>query len=449
MKAYTRVLNQLDEVAKAKGSKAKAVLLNLYLQDDHFQRVVQLILNPFVTMGINTFSWHRPADIVLNEASEDDFYDVLIDLKERRLTGQAARDALTDLTRRGVPGELLWRIINKDPKAGFQAGPVNKIIPGLIPEFSYMRCSRPSQVVKTPLNYAAGVIVDLKSDGMFINMDREVDSVLATTRQGNPLPMSSFPKLAEAAMALNIGTQTHGELVVYRHGVLLPRQVGNGLINSIIEGATLPLGDEVNYHVWDQIPRAAAVKKGRYNVPYKQRRAELARQLPDPLGLVSVIESRICYSKGESVAYFKEVLLRGLEGTVEKDPEMIWEDGTSKGQIKHKGEFECDLEIVGYTEGKGRLADTFGALMGKSKDGLLRVNVSGIPDDLRKKINADREGYLHTIMNVTYNGITEPSPSNQLYSLFLPRLNELRKGYTEAETLEKIKADYQDVIDAM
>jgi hypothetical protein len=32
----------------------------------------------------------------------------------------------------------------------------------------------------------------------------------------------------------------------------------------------------------------------------------------------------------------------GKEGTVIKDPDMIWEDGTNKYQVKIKVEFNCD-----------------------------------------------------------------------------------------------------------
>ncbi len=448
MRAYNEVLKKLNEVGKAKGAKAKAVLLNLYLQDEDFRKIVQLMLNPFVTFGVTNFPPRTPVQGVM-EVEKDFFYEAFEALRLREVTGDKARGMLAGMVERGVPEDLILRIINKDPKAGFQAGPVNKIIPGLIPEFSYMRCSRPSQVVKTPLDYSKGVIVDLKSDGMFINLDREENFVGMRTRQGNPLPVHQFPRLLSAAQTLKVGTQTHGELVVYRTGILLPRQIGNGLINSIIEGENLPVGDEVYLHVWDQIPLASAVKKGKYKVPYVERRAALASQVGGAMGLISMVESRVCYTKEESKAFFKEVLLRGMEGTVEKDPEMIWADGTSKGQIKHKGEFECDLEIEGYTEGKGKFADTFGSIKGKSKDGLLRVNVSGMSDETRKKISDNREGYLGTIMNVKYNAITEPSPSNDLHSLFLPRLEELCKDKSEAETLEKIKADYADVIDNM
>lgn len=449
MKAYTRVLNQLNEIAAAKGSKAKAVLLNLYLKDSDFKRIVEMMLNPFKTYGITKFFPAVALEGFEGEDPEKDFYQTMLALQERQITGGEAQCALADLTVKGIPPDLLLRIINKDPKAGFKTSSVNKVYPGLIPEFSYMRCSRPAQVVKTPLNYAAGVIVQLKSDGMFINLDREVECSILTTRQGNPLPIEKFPQIEKASMALKVATQTHGELVVYRDGVLLPREQGNGLINSIIEGGSLAANEQVFLHVWDQIPRKAAVKKGKYEVRYEDRLLDLHEQLPSSMGYIQVIEGRVCYSKEEARAYFKEVLLRGGEGTVEKDQDMFWEDGTSKGQVKNKATIECDLKIVGYREGKGKNAATFGSVLCQSSCSELEVAVSGMSDEIRDYIHAHREELLGTVLHALYNVITQPSPSNAKHSLFLPRIDELRKDKTEADSLEKIKADFQAALENM
>ncbi len=72
-------------------------------------------------------------------------YDLLLDLSERRLTGNAALDAVKAAMEKLTPsaGELLKRVILKDLRAGIGASTVNKAFPGAVPEHCYMRCSLP------------------------------------------------------------------------------------------------------------------------------------------------------------------------------------------------------------------------------------------------------------------------------------------------------------------
>jgi DNA ligase-1 len=174
---------------------------------------------------------------------------------------------------------------------------------------------------------------------------------------------------------------------------------------------------------------------------------------------VSLVDTRIIYSVEEAVAHLEEMVSLGLEGTVLKDGDGIWEDKTSKNCIKLKIVADgIDLEIIGYTEGKNKNKELFGSVMCQSSDGLLRVNISGFTDDMRLYIHNNRERLIGTIMTVKANSITVPSKNNEYYSLFLPRFEELREGDKDvADDLGRIQEIFkvavldvkQQLLDAM
>jgi ATP-dependent DNA ligase len=130
-------------------------------------------------------------------------------------------------------------------------------------------------------------------------------------------------------------------------------------------------------------------------------------------------------------------LAEGQEGTILKDKNGIWEDKRSKGQIKFKGELECDLKVVDWEEGTGKNIGRLGALVCESSDGVIRVNVgSGYSDAQREEYT--KKAVLGKIITVKYNArIKERSGESE--SLFLPIFIELREDKDKAESSKSIK----------
>lgn len=443
---YKKLLQQLNDIRDTSGNKAKAEKITMYMSHPDFLSILNLMLNPFITFGVTKVQEHHTDHSDFEEGATlpfETFQLWMLQLANRVTTGQNAADCLTKMTSLGVPAELLTRIINKETGAGFGVATVNKISKGFIPTFPYMRCTRSSDV-KGELDYSKGRIVQVKEDGMFANCDHEVGGLVTMrTRQGTPIPMDFFPHLKDAVrQQLLEGTQTHGELVVYKAGVAMERALGNGLINSVIGGTEKFADDEkVYFIVWDQIPLSEVKAKVKYKVPYKVRFAPL--QALSDLYYVRCIEHRVCYSKDEQRAFFKEIIARGGEGDVDKDPDMIWEDGTSKGQIKHKMEAQGTLKLIGFRPGRNKHEGTFGAMIGQTEDGLLEVAASGMSDKDRLDIWKRREELLGTFFDVKFNVITSPSDSNEKHSLFLPRFDKLRPDLLKADTLPEFKANYE------
>ena len=301
-------------------------------------------------------------------------------------------------------------------------------------------------------DWARGIYAQLKCDGMFARVAHTDDSeVLITSRQGNTFPINAMVQVSNAARALfPKGTESHGELTVWINGVLQPRTIGNGVLNSLREDGVLPEGAVVHFDCWDQIPLVEAVPKGKYATTYSERFANVIDQLKDQTGsaVIQLVEYRIVQSYAEAMAYYKEVLARKLEGLILKHPDTIWRDGDSADQVKFKLEVDVDLKIVGFNPGEPgkRTEATFGSVQCQSLDGLLDVAVSGFKRDMEEYLHNNRESVLNKVMCVRANDVAHPSASNEKHSLFHPRFIELRDDKYEADTLQQVLDQFEAAI---
>lgn len=383
---------------------------------------------------------------------------VYVELACRQVTGNAARQKLSEIFSQMTMEDalMLERVINKDPKCGCSTSTVNKIWSDLVTDVPYMRCSLPKDIDMEAIDWEEGVYSQLKADGMFANLSHHIDSDIISleSRNGSPFPISdaTFDGIREAVRRANIrGKQLHGELLVEKNGVILERQISNGLMNSVLNGEPLPEDHKVLYFAWDIIPLSEAKAKNKYRVPYKVRFEEVS-QVCNGLGQswpIQLIETRIVYSYEEAYAHFKEKRKLKQEGTIIKFRDMIWEDTTSKGQIKMKSEVEVDLRIIGFKDANktSKNADTFGSVLLASSDDLLEVAATGITDDMRKLMHEIRDQLIEKIMTVRSNELMKPSKNNPKYSLFLPRFVEIRQDKTEADSLEKIIKQFESAIE--
>lgn len=442
----------LLEVAGTASKNEKIAILTKHKDNNELKTALQLALDPtinFYMKQIPTVKKHDGTTALWINLGR------LKNLSDRVYTGHTARDYVVTLLESSTEddAEVLKKVITRDLKAGFGDSTVNKVWKNLIPEFPYMRCSLPKAVDLTTFSWANGVYSQLKADGMFANVNHTEDGdVTILSRAGTQFPLEYFSHLVEDVQKVfPKGTQSHGELLIRREGKVLPRQIGNGILNKVSKGGVLPEGDEIVFLAWDQISLSAVVPKGTYNIPYKKRFEELKEQLVDATH-IELIETRIVHNMEEALEHYREILDLGLEGTIIKDANGIWRDTTSKHQVKMKLEVDVDLVIVGFNPGNGKNESTFGSIVAQTSDGLLEVNVSGfidLPQDgqlTRAEIWAMKDEIIGTIMTVKSNGIIESKGKPGIKALFLPRFEEFRNDKTEADSLARVVEQFDNAI---
>jgi DNA ligase-1 len=447
------ILRAIEEIAATASKNEKEALVKKGVVDADFCRVLEYAYNPFKTYGIRK----RPETIGDNCNNDFDAgtWELLDDLIARRLTGNAAIEAvrgeLTALNKDSA--ELLWRIIAKDLRAGFSESTCNKAKKGLIPDFPYMRCCLPKDAKLADFDWRLGVISQEKADGMFANIDVEEDGLVRiTSRQGSPFPLDAFADLAlELSQRIAAGVQLHGELLVVRNGKVLAREIGNGILNSVASGGSFGEGEHPIYMVWDMIPLTAVVTKGKHEEPYIKRLSKIIAALKaTPGSFIKLIETKIFHSLADAYGHAGELMRKGKEGTVIKNPHAIWKDGTSKEQVKLKLEFNVDLKIVAIMPGTPgtKTEGRAGAFACESSCGGLKVNVTVKNEAMRDAVDADPSDWIGRVIDVVANDIMKPSESNEFYSLFLPRMAEAgyRTDKTEADDLTRILAQKEAAV---
>jgi DNA ligase-1 len=440
------IFQLIENVAATASKNEKQALVTRYMKEDLFKRVCQYAYDPFKTYGIRK----RPETTRENGNAEFDpgTWNLLDDLIARRLTGNNAIDAvrgeMTALSKDS--SELLWRIISKDLRAGFSESTINKASKGLIPDFPYMRCSLPkdAKLEEWPFD-SIGCLSQEKADGMFANIDHEVGGLVSIrSRQGSEFPIDKFPRIVEEVKKrLYPDHQQHGEIVVVRDGVVCKREIGNGILNSVLNGGDFAENEYPVYLIWDQIPLESVVTKGKYDMPYRHRLASVIRQLSGQTGdSLMLIPTKVVKSLAEAYAHAAELMKTGKEGSVVKNPEGIWKDGTSKHQVKLKLEFEVDLVVIGIELGRigSKNEGRPGALACETSDGKLRTSVAVKNEAMRDNVERDPEDWIDRIIPVTANDIMMPGGSSDFHALFLPRMTEAnyRTDKTEADSLTRV-----------
>jgi DNA ligase-1 len=423
-----------------------------------FMKAVTYAYDPFRNFGISNAPNKTPGMAPgANTLEEPATWKVLDELANRTLSGNAARDKVQSMVDflDEPSAEVFRRIINKDMRSGFSEGTINRVFKGTIAEFPYMRCSLPAKSNMAKWEWEKGIISQEKADGMFGNVNYDTTGMLwITSRQGSPFPPTCMGIEDDIRAVFQQGTQTHGEFTVFENDILLPREKGNGVMNSLLKGGDLEANQRVVFDAWDQIPLSVVQPSGKYEIGYRKRLAGLAQQCiaAKRAGITSVrvIPTRIVRTKADAYGHYRELLKLGKEGTVCKSPEAIWKDTTSKDQVKLKLTFEVELKVVGFIEGKpgAKTEATFGSLLCQSQCGSLETGVSGFTDAKRIAINNDRESWLGSIITVKANGIMSPEEGDELHSLFLPVYVEDRLDKATADDLSRIREQYLAALEA-
>ena len=423
----------LEELASDNSRLFKQALLEKHKDNEVLKEVFRLAYDPFTQFYIRKIPvYTRNTGKMDGQLTLQLAMPQLGMLSTRQVTGNAGIDFLADLLSRLEPkdAQVLERIIGKDLKVGCSASTANKVWSYLIAEYPCMLCSQFDQKIVDKLKFPA--MVQLKMDGMRFNAIVKDGAVAFRSRNGKEINLLGNLEQEFIEMSRGQNVVFDGELVVSDKGLLLDRQTGNGILNKAVKGTISDLeAHKVHATVWDIIPYEHFIA-GKGTVDYGVRFAILqTMSLPRKVHLV---EHRMVTNFDEAQVIFEKYLAEGQEGIILKDLRGKWEDKRSKGQIKMKGELECDLKIVGIQEGTGKYVGKVGAYLCESADGVIKVDVgSGFKDDQRTIDNS----VIGKIVAVKYNVRIKNKQGEE--SLFLPIFLEIREDKTKADSSKDIK----------
>lgn len=426
-------MNQFfTEVASNNSRIFKTAALMEHKNDTLLREVVRLALDPF------TQFYQRKIPAYTRSTKETNTLEFALNelyrFSSREVTGNAAINALGNLLSTLEPDDakVIERIIDKSLDCGIHTSTANAVWPGLIKEYPVMLCSPFEQRLVDKIKFPA--IAQCKMDGMRFNAIVREGKCEFRSRNGKEIQLLGNLEQEFISLAGDIDCVFDGELLVMRDGAILSRQEGNGILNKANKG-TISANDAamVNATIWDIIPYVYFAD-GHCPTPYSTRFATL--QNMNPSGKIHLVESAIVGDIETAKETFEKYLAAGLEGIILKDMNGPWEDKRSKGQIKFKGEMECDLKVVAVEEGSGKYEGLLGALVCVSSDGIVKVNVgSGFNDEQRKSLMP--RDLLGKIVAVKYNARIKNKQGEE--SLFLPIFVEIREDKDIADSSKLIK----------
>lgn len=347
--------------------------------------------------------------------------------------------------------EVLKRMIRKDMRVGVSGKSFNKAIGyDFIYLHPYNRCSSMNE--KTMKKIMFPCYSQLKSDGKFADLiidgevqvhdELEQDIVRFSNRDGmtmDILPRHIMKQIKSIVPTVDIAIS--GELLYLdEEGNVLPREIGNGVLGS---NEIDPC--KVLFRVWDV----------RYTTGDKRGYEERLVQLDDIVSLlkdtinIQKIESKECEGWDDIANHYREMRLLGEEGTIIKNKDFLFKDGTSPDCIKLKAEIDGEVEVIAVTEGKGKWVDTgIGALTVRSSCGMMQCETAGLTDQQRIDYYNNPDLIIGKIITVRYNGVVQREGSEKM-ALYLPRMIEVRDDKHEADSLEKLIEQEKASIDML
>lgn len=411
-----------------------------------FLQGLKLCYNTFVTFGVKQIP--DSVGIVDAENPYDEFFELLTRLSNRELTGNDARDAITDISYRFDSDEwnlFLAPILRRDMRSGISLTTINKICKGTDYEIPVFSCqlatnseNRPEMkgvkrlepkldgvrvlmVVLPPSGMFDGAAVCYSRNGkIFDNFTHIEEQVLNNVRQ---LVSAADRTVGMSSGILNQGFVFDGEVV------------GNSfqeLMRQARRKENVAAEDSV-FHIFDILP-LSDFKRGHWNAQL-YKRIELLRNMQGAIDKMPNVELlphlrvNLDEHEGRSVfeRYCRDMVEAGYEGVMIKDLEAPYVCKRSTFWMKYKPTITVDLEVIGLEEGTGRNKNRLGALVchGVDDGKEITVNVgSGFSDEERDQLWEDRNLIVGRTVEILCDVITQNQDGT--YSLRFPRFVRFR-----------------------
>ena len=465
-----------DEINSVSGDKDKMNVLSKYKENETLKRVLYLCKSKrikFFIKQIPSYEISSGTKYTLEESLGE-----LMKIANREYTGHDATNFLFELLSTSTSDDayIIERIIEKDPKIGMGITFINKVFVDLIEDTKYMGAkSYDIKLVKKLFEKGKKAYSQLKADGRYAAAIIRGGEVELESRNGEQTFLTNSKLLSELAL-LNEDVVLTGELLIegisskYSGSAL--RTVSNGIIASLVDicgkreerGEVETLSkiakfeekhssdyekgvitfqealDSVTYSVWDCV-NVDEYYLGLSKTPYTKRLERVNKLLEkNSLTRVHLIESRLVNNLSEAFSHFKEMMDKGLEGTILKSTDDGWRDGKPSFCVKLKLEMEVDLVITSYNFGtKGtKNENVISSFNAESLCGKLKTRPQGLTEEKMKYVTENQEKLLRTVISVKCNGVSKPKDSD-IYALMYPVYLEFRHGEkTHADTLEQI-----------
>ena len=365
--------------------------------------------------------------------TQTEFDDVVRQLEDRTLTGNAMKDVIQELCDRSKMeqwNDWYRRILIKDLRCGITHKTVNKFSTMKVPVFE---CMLATDSAKHEKKMVGDVIVEPKLDGVRVITicDVDKDEVKMFSRNGKEL--SNFPKILQ---------QFDEMLDQMSESMVFDGEVMSDDFQTLMREIHRKGGaktDDAILNVFDCLP-LEDFKEGECGLSITKRKQLLDDYNFGPnISKVEVVKMNLSDEDGQKqfTDYNKMCIDRGFEGIMVKPISGIYECKRSTLWLKVKPFIEVSLKVVDTEEGTGRNVGKLGALIveGKDMDKFIKTNVgSGLTDTDRETFWKAKDKLIGQIVEVRADAITQNQDTTNEWSLRFPRFLRFR-GFEPGEKL--------------
>ena len=402
----------------------------------NFLTLVKVCYNPYVTFGVRQIP--STDGITGAENPWEEFNDLLHNLGQRGLTGNAARDAIEDISLRFDSEE--WNtfcapVLRRDLRAGISEKTINKICKKTDYEIPVFACQLAANSEGRP--EMRGIKrLEPKLDGvrvlMMVMISDTGNAVFSYSRNGKLF--ENFSHIEQQISDYLTKLIRHNRSLM-KGFVLDGEVIGNSfqeLMRQARRKENVQATDSV-FNIFDIIP-IDDFRRGYWNAQLEKRieMLEYMRPVIDVLPNVEllphiIVDLDTAEGKDQLMRYAKDQVNAGFEGIMIKDVGAPYECKRNTFWMKWKPVCDYDLTVVGIELGTGKNKGRMGALVCEGEDDgkHIIVNVgSGYTDEERQSYWDNKDAVIGRTAVVMADAITQNQDGS--YSLRFPRFKTFR-----------------------
>jgi len=386
-----------NKITAEAGRNYKISVLEEYKNDEDIKYLLNFIYNPYITTGISNKKLSKNIDKNLKRFLAFSFYEVLEYIKTYNTgtdaciaTVQDFRDSVIDDADKG----LYNAIVTKNIQLGIESKTINKVIPGLIPEFNVMLANK--YFDKPEVIDGKEFVITTKIDGSRIVAIKNNGEVSFYTRQGQKY--EGFVDLEAELKAC-----TYDNFIFDGEIVAIDTDKENTYKNTMKLSRTKDLEKHgLKMLVFDFMPFANWEIQN-CPVSYINRRAEVSAMFD--LSNFKYFELLPMLYKGFDTSKIVELLneqtAKGEEGVMVNVCDAPYDFKRTNNLLKVKKFQDTELRVIGFEEGTNKLLGTLGAFICEYKNNTVKVG-SGLTDEDRAYFWAHQEEMLGKYITVKY-----------------------------------------------
>jgi DNA ligase-1 len=365
--------------------------------------------------------------------TQTEFDDVVRQLEDRTLTGNAMKDVIQELCDRSKMeqwNDWYRRILIKDLRCGMTHKTVNKFSTMKVPVFD---CMLATDSAKHEKKMVGEMIVEPKLDGVrvIVICDVDKDEVKLFSRNGKEL--LNFPE---------INKQFDDALDQMSESMVFDGEVMSDDFQTLMREIHRKGGaktKDAKLNLFDCMPLEDFMAGG-CNGDIMIRKTMLEKfEFGSNINLVEYVKMNLSEPDGQKqfADYNKLCIDRGFEGIMVKPITGTYECKRSTLWLKVKPFIEVSLTVVAVEEGTGRNVGKLGALIveGNDDDKFIKTNVgSGLTDADRESFWNAKDKLIGQIVEVRADAITQNQDAKDEWSLRFPRFLRFR-GFNIGEKI--------------